>query len=92
VTADDNAARVSFNGGRSGTATQPTERQQALESAGHVGATTEQQKHFELAAMDRSLYSKLNDGRPGVAATSHAGIFNGAAITRTGDTSAQPHG
>ena len=89
VTADDNAVRVSFNGGRSGTAARPTEHQEALEHAGHVGATTEQRKHFELAAIDRWLYSKLNDGRPGVAATSHAGIFNGAAITRAGDANAQ---
>jgi len=29
--------------------------------------TAEQQKHFELAAMDRALYSKLNKGEPGVA-------------------------
>src|ERR1700733_2407468 len=89
VTADDNAVRVSFNGGRSGTAARPTEHQEALEHAGHVGATTEQRKHFELAAIDRWLYSKLNDGRPGVAATSHAGIFNGAAIPRAGDANAQ---
>jgi hypothetical protein len=48
-----------------------------------LGATAEQQKHFELAAMDRSLYSKPNNSEPGVAATPHAGVFDGAGITRS---------
>ncbi len=93
VTADNNAVRISFNGGRRGVEARPTRHQEALASAQHVGATAEQQKHFELAAMDRSLYSKLNNSEPGVAATSHAGVLNGAGITRsnggTQDHSAQ---
>jgi WXXGXW repeat (2 copies) len=91
VTADDNAVRVSFNGGRGGTAARATSHQEALASV--IGATAEQQKHFELAAMDRALYSKLNNGEPGVAATPHAGVLDGAGITRsrgeTPDHSAQ---
>jgi len=83
VTADDNDARVSFNGGRRGTTARPTRHQEALASERHVAATAEQQKHFEWAAMDRSLYSKLNDGEPGVAATPHAGVLDGAGITRS---------
>jgi WXXGXW repeat (2 copies) len=82
-TADDNAVRVSFNGGGGGTAARPTQHQEALASAGHTGATAQQQKHFELAAMDRALYSKLNNGEPGVAATSHAGVLAGEGITHT---------
>ena len=81
VTAQDNATPISFNGGRRGTAARPTRHQEALASARHVGPTTEQQKHFELAAMDRSLYSKLNNGEPGVAATPHAGVLDGPGIT-----------
>jgi hypothetical protein len=80
---DTTAARVSFNGGSRGTTARPTRHQEALVSAPHVGATAEQQKHFELAAMDRSLYSKLNNGEPGVAATPHAGVLDGAGITRS---------
>jgi len=83
MTADDNAVRVSFNGGRRGTAARPTRHQEALASARHVGTTAEQQKHFELAAIDRSLYSKLNNGKPGVTATPHAGMLDGAGITRS---------
>jgi len=83
VTADDNAVRVSFNGGHRGTAALPTRHQEALAGAGHIGATAEQQKHFELASMNRSLYSKLNKGEPGVAATPHPGVLDGVGITHS---------
>jgi hypothetical protein len=59
---DMTAARVSFNGGCRGTTARPTRHQEALASERHAAATAEQQKHFELAAMDRSLYSKINNG------------------------------
>jgi hypothetical protein len=48
-----------------------------------AGKVTEQQKHFEVAAMERSLYSKLNNSEPGVAATPRAGVLNGVGITRS---------
>ncbi len=83
VAADKEAVRVSFNGGNGGTTARPTPRAEALASERHVEATAEQRKHFELAAMDRSLYSKLNHGEPGVAATSRAGVLEGAGITRS---------
>jgi hypothetical protein len=83
VIADDNAVGVSFNGGHSGTVARPTPHQEELASAAHIGATAEQQKHFELAAMDRALYSKLNNGKPGVAATPHAGVLDGEGVTRS---------
>jgi hypothetical protein len=88
VTADDDAVRVSFNGGRRGTAARPTRDQETLASTPHIGATPEQQKHFELAAMDRSLYSKLNNGEPGLAATGLAGVLSGAEITRSNSRTA----
>jgi len=83
VAPDFSAMGVSFNGGRKGTEARPTKQQEALANGEHVGATAEQQKHFELAAMDRSLYSKLNNARPPVAATSHAGLLEGAGITHS---------
>jgi hypothetical protein len=83
VTADGNAVRVSFNGGLRGTGARPTKDQEKLAGARRVEPTAEQQKHFELAAMDRSLYSKQNNGEPGVAATPHAGELDGAGITRS---------
>jgi len=84
VTTDDSTSCLSFNGGRRGTAARPSEHQEELASGQNTGATAEQQKHFELAAMDRSLYSKLNNGVPGVAATQHAGILAGPGITQRG--------
>jgi WXXGXW repeat (2 copies) len=93
VTAD-NTVRVSFNGGRRGTTARPTKDQEKLAGARHVEPTAEQQRHFELAAMDRSLYSKQNNGEPGVAAASQAGVLDGTGITRsngrTPDHTAQP--
>ena len=83
VAADNNPVRVSFNGGSRGTTARPTPSQEALADARHVEATVEQRKHFELAAMDRALYSRLNHGEPGVAATSRAGVLEGAGITRS---------
>jgi hypothetical protein len=84
VATDDSASRLSFNGGRRGTAARPSEHQEKLAGGHHVGATADQQKHFELAAMDRALYSKLNGGEPGVLATQRAGIFTGPGIAKRG--------
>jgi len=83
VAADTKSMRVSFNGGSKGTTARPTSREEALAGERHVEATAEQQKHFELAAMDRALYSRLNHGEPGVAATSRAAVFEGAGVTRS---------
>ncbi len=83
VATDNKAVRVSFSGGSRGTAARPTPREEALADARHVEATAEQRKHFELAAMDRALYSRLNHGEPGVAATPRAGVLEGAGITRS---------
>jgi len=87
VAPDLDAVRVSFNGGRNGTEARATKQQEALANGEHVGATAEQQKHFELAAMDRSLYSKLNDAKPPVAATSHAGVLDGSGVMNSREVS-----
>ncbi len=83
TSAGSKAARLSFNGGSRGTAARPTPRQEALADEPHVGPTAEQRQHFELAAMDRALYSKLNHGEPGVAGTSRAAILDGPGVTRS---------
>lgn len=82
IAADNKSAHVSFNGGSRGTTARPTPQQEQLASERHVEPTAEQRQHFEMAAKDRSLYSKLNRDEPGVAATSRAGVFEGA-ITRS---------
>ena len=87
VTADTDRIGASFSGGAGGVQARATKHQEALAAADHVGATIAQQKHFELASMDRSLYSKLNNAKPAVAATSHAGVLDGAGITHSREIS-----
>lgn len=83
IAAHNQSGRVSFNGGSRGTTAPPTPQQETLARDQHVPPTPEQQQHFEMAAKDRSLYSKLNRDQPGIAATPRAGDFNGPAITRS---------
>lgn len=83
VAADNRASRVSFNGGSKGTRARPASQQEALAASRHVGPTEEQRRHFEMAAKDRSLYSRLNNSEPGVAATRRAGVLDGPGVTRS---------
>jgi hypothetical protein len=87
IPADDNSMRISFNGGRRGTTARPTPQQEQLAKERHIEPTAEQRQHFEMAAKDRALYSKLNRGEPGLAATSHPSEFEGAGITRSSRSS-----
>ena len=60
----------------------PTPQQEQFANERHIGPTAEQLNHFEMAAKDRSLYSKLNGDEAAVAATSRPGIFI-EAVTRS---------
>jgi WXXGXW repeat (2 copies) len=82
IAGGNKSIRVSFSGGSKGTAARPTPQQEQFANERHIGPTAEQLNHFEMAAKDRSLYSKLNGDEPGVAATSRPGIFN-EAVTRS---------
>jgi hypothetical protein len=84
------AVRVSFNGGRHGAAAKPTSEQEALSKVRHIGPTLEQRRHFELAAIDRPLYSKLNRGLPSLAATTRAGVFAGEDNTHSSSLPTMP--
>jgi hypothetical protein len=81
IASDEQSVRASLNGGSQGTKARPTPQQKKLARDQHVAPTPEQQQHFEMAAKDRSLYSKLNHGEPGIAATPRSGVFEGG-ITR----------
>jgi YXWGXW repeat-containing protein len=83
ITADEKAVRMSFNGGNRGTTARPTPLQEQFAKERHFEPTAQQLQHFEMAAKDRALYSKLNGGEPGLAATSRPGDFEGAGITRS---------
>lgn len=77
----ERSSRVSYNGEPGGTTARPSRRQQELIDTRRFKATAEQRRHLKLAAMDRSLYSKLNNSEPAVAATQHAGVLTGREIT-----------
>ena len=85
IAPEGNSARLSFNGGRSGTKARATPDQEALARAAHVAPTDAQLRHFEMAAKDRSLYSKLNGDQPGIAATTRAGVFDSHDVTRSSE-------
>ncbi len=77
---DDSPSCVGDYEGRGAVAGRPSRSAQGLVGTRHFEATAQQRRHFELAAMDRSLFSKLNNGAPAVAATPHAGVLTGEGI------------
>jgi hypothetical protein len=82
VVVNNRSINVSFNGGNGGTAVRPTPQQEALARERHVDATPVQRQQVEMAAKDRTLFSKQNHGEPAVAATPRAGVFQGAGVSR----------
>jgi hypothetical protein len=73
---------VSFNGGNGGVTARPTPQQEAFAKERHVEATPMQRQQVEAASKNRALFSKQNHGEPTVAATSRAGVFEGAGVSR----------
>ncbi len=80
-----NVTRVSYNGGHGGTTARPTSEEEKYASERHIPPTSEQAKHVQAAASDRSLRSSVNHGKPPVAASSKAGDFKtGVVAARSG--------
>jgi hypothetical protein len=94
VVVNNRINNVSFNGGNGGTIARPTAQQEAIAREHHVEATPAQRQHIEAASKDRTLFSKQNHGEPAVAATPHAGVFQGAGISHGSHTpvAARPNG
>jgi hypothetical protein len=76
--------RVSFNGGRGGTAARPTFHEQEAAREHHVQMTSEQTRHQQAARDNRTLLASVNHGRPDIAATPRPGQFNGRGAVSTG--------
>lgn len=85
ISSNGGVVRASFNSGSRGTNAQPTQDQQRPARDKHVAPTAEQLRQFEIAAKDRSLYSKLNGGEPGIAATARVGLFDSHSVTRSSE-------
>ena len=92
VVINNNAGRVSFNGGNGGIPARPTPQQEAFALERHIEATPLQHQHAELASKDRSLFSKQNHGEPAVAATSRPGVLQGEGVVRASRTPVAPAG
>jgi hypothetical protein len=92
VVINNNASRVSFNGGNGGIQARPTPQQEALARDRHIEATPAQRQHAETASKDRSLFSKQNHGEPPVAATPRAGVLQGEGVVRASRTAVAPAG
>jgi WXXGXW repeat (2 copies) len=86
VVINNNASRVSFNGGNGGIQMRATAQQETLAREHHVEATPVQRQHAETASKDRSLFSKQNHGEPPVAATPRAGVLQGPGVERASRT------
>ncbi len=81
---NNNSTRVSFNGGRGGTAASPTSREMEAVRQHHISMTSEQTQHQQAASSNRTLLASVNHGRPDIAATPRPGEFHGRSAAETG--------
>ena len=81
---NNNSTRVSFNGGRGGTAASPRSREMEAVRQHHISMTSEQTQHQQAASSNRTLLASVNHGRPDIAATPRPGEFHGRSAAETG--------
>src|SRR6266481_6670557 len=81
---NNNSTRVSFNGGRRGTAASPRSREMEAVRQHHISMTSEQTQHQQAASSNRTLLASVNHGRPDIAATPRPGEFHGRSAAETG--------
>jgi|HubBroStandDraft_1064217.scaffolds.fasta_scaffold01084_16 hypothetical protein len=67
--------------GAPGTRTQPTPQEAAVANEPHTQPTPMQVQHEAAARANPELVASHNQGRPPIAATTHAGAFTGAGVT-----------
>jgi hypothetical protein len=71
---------VSFNGGTGGLTARPNQQELAAVNERHVPPTNAQTQHQQQASTNKGLRASVNGGHPVVAATTHAGHFEGAGV------------
>jgi hypothetical protein len=64
----NNGARVSYNGGGGGLAVRPTAQQTQIMHGPHLGPTSVQQQHVQVASQNRQFLASVNHNRPPVTA------------------------
>lgn len=77
--------RVSFNGGAGGVMARPTPAEMIAAHDHHMGGTSLQMQHQQMASRDNSMRAAVNGGRPAIAATSRPGVFSGRGVTASRD-------
>jgi hypothetical protein len=87
-----NVTRVSFNGGPGGIAARPTPQEQAFAREQHTPPTGLQAQHEHAASGNHALFASVNHGRPGVAATSRPGEFEGPGTVAATEEHGHPPG
>jgi WXXGXW repeat (2 copies) len=77
---NNNVTNVSYNGGQGGIKTTPTPQERLAASQHHLPPNSLQTQHQELASHDHSLFSKVNNGKPSIAAVTKPGNFSGPGV------------
>ena len=72
--------RVSYNGGKGGTAAQPTPQEQAVARAKHIPPVAAQSEHVQTARANPQLRASVNQGKPPIAATPKPAVFQGSGV------------
>jgi len=80
VIENQNASRVSYNGGVGGTTARPTSEELAAERQRRSWAAPAQRQQEQAARRDPRQRASVNQGRPAVAATMRAGEFSGRGV------------
>jgi len=65
--------RISFNGGPRGIRARPNAQEQSAMRERHVGPTSQQASHQQVAGRDRNQFAKVNHGRPATTAMNTVG-------------------
>ncbi len=70
---------TSFNGGTGGIQAQPSAQEAQFQREQHIQPTSEQQQHFQAAAMDRGNLATANGGHPQMAAATTVNQYHSVA-------------
>src|SRR5262249_13039566 len=75
-----NVSRVSYNGGSGGIRAVPSAQERSFEHERHFEATSDQGRHQDLARGNRNQLYSANHGRPIIAASPKAGVYEGHGV------------
>jgi hypothetical protein len=77
---ENNATRVSYNGGSGGVQARPTPEEEAFGRERHVGRVAAQTEHIQQARANPELRASKNHGKPPIAATTKPADFRSGVV------------